>query len=508
MRYRSTILLLTLVATHVSPAQQAGDPDSTFSADGITVTNINPGNDYGLAMALQPDGRIVAAGMTTTTEAPSERVALVRYMPDGSLDSSFGNAGVTSTAIGTIRSQATAVAIQPDGRIIIAGFASSGASSSVFMLARYQPDGSLDNAFGDNGILFDDLGPQNDRANGMVLQPDGRIVVTGQAGGDHAVVRYNADGSRDNSFGIDGIRIMDIAGGVDVANAVVLQPDGYIVVAGHSVSQDDPDAQATLVRYAPDGSLDPTFGTAGIQVSAFTSNDDMSHAIALQADGRIVVAGANIGVGIYQVLLARHLADGSVDASFDDDGFILMPIGSTSTLSSVVVLTDGKILAGGRTDTRFLLMRFESDGAMDDGFGANGVVNTFIGSNASGAGLLVQPDGMALLCGFAWFAPAYADVVVVRYHMDSPAGLTEWGEQPAALRLFPNPVTDNFQLDLPLVDGAWALQVLDATGRLVHQERITGLSSTVDVSALGAGPYHVVAKHGSTNRAGRVMVVR
>ena len=508
MRYRSTILLLTLVATHLSRAQQAGDPDSTFSADGITITNINPGNDYGVAMALEPDGRIVVAGMTATTEVPTERVALVRYMSDGSLDSSFGNEGVTTTPIGTIRSRATAVAIQPDGRIIIAGYAYNGGSSSVFLLVRYQPDGSLDNTFGDNGILLDDVGPMGDRANGMVLQPDGRIVVTGQAGSDFAVVRYNTDGSRDSSFGIDGMRITDIAGGSDEATAVVLQPDGYIVVTGHSVSQDDPDAQVTLVRYAPDGSLDPTFGTAGIQVSAFTDDTDRSNAIALQPDGRIVVVGENFGAGFHQVMLARHLADGSVDDSFDDDGFILMPIGNVSSLSSVVVLADGKILAGGRAVTGFLLMRFESDGAMDDGFGENGVVNTFIGSNASGAGLLVQPDGMALLCGFAWFAPEYADVVVARYHMDSPAGLTEWGEQRAALRLFPNPVSDHFRMDLPLVHGAWALHVHDATGRLVHQERITGLSSTVDVRTLHAGLYHVVAEHSGTIMAGRVMVVR
>lgn len=506
MRCASALLLSALLSTPRASAQQAGDLDSTFSADGIAITNINPGNDFGLAMAVQPDGRIVVAGMTT---APPEHIALVRYLPDGDIDGSFGTDGVVITPVGVLNSRAASIAIQPDGRILIGGEATvDPLAGSVFMLARYHADGTLDNSFGIGGILTDDIGSGAEREMRLALQADGMIVVAGQALLDIAVVRYTTNGSRDSTFATDGLRVMDIDGGPDGAPVVALQQDGNIVAACYSLAATGTDADHALFRCTPNGDLDPAFGTGGIAVHAVTAYDDMPEAIAIQPDGRIVVAGVNIGSGFQRAMLARYLADGSVDASFAQSGATLASVGNWSYFSAMTLLPDGKIVAAGWTDGWFLLMRYNGDGSLDSGFGDDGVVVTEIGSNAWAAGLAIQPDGRLLLCGAAWFAPEYADVIVARYHMDSEAGIIDSGPDHERLQLFPNPVSDSFSLVLPGAAGPWLLRVHDATGRIVYQERTFGPTTRLDARAWSPGIYHVMAEQGTTRLSGRVLVAR
>jgi uncharacterized delta-60 repeat protein len=258
---------VAVVCLAASPASAAaGDLDGIFGTGGTVTTDFAGNGDEARAVALQPDGKIVAAGGAL---GASVDFALARYRPDGTLDTAFGTGGKVTTDFGS-GEQAYAVAVQPDGKIVAAGGAVTG-----FELARYNADGSLDGTFGAGGKVTTrfGLGLPFTRAHAIVLQPDGKIVVAGTATsatvGDFGLARYNPDGTLDASFGAGGKVTTDIRGtdSSDFAWAVTLQPDGKLVVAG-STAGPTGDAFA-LARYTPSGNLDGTFGSGGKVITGF-----------------------------------------------------------------------------------------------------------------------------------------------------------------------------------------------------------------------------------------------
>jgi len=220
------------------------------------------------ALALQGDGKIVAAGRSSYNRGLNSEFALVRYTPDGNLDPTFGSGGKVTTRIRTVDS-ADAVVLQPDGRIVVAGV-SSGGRDLEFAVIRYTPDGSLDPTFGSGGKAVTAMGSRGGAGHlfgpqyiygrvygGIALQSDGKVVGVGSTDEGVILLRYNSDGGLDPSFGTDGKAVIRIGTTGDVARALTLQQDGKIVVAGGSRNE------FALVRYSPDGGLDPTFGTGG-----------------------------------------------------------------------------------------------------------------------------------------------------------------------------------------------------------------------------------------------------
>src|SRR6266545_1086163 len=263
----------------------AGDLDPTFGGDGKVTTNFGSGEEV-RAVAIQADGKIVAAGCIPTA------FALARYMPDGTLDSSFGGDGRVTTDL-TRRGGdcALGVAIQADGKIVAAGHSGFGGPNGKFAVVRYEPGGTLDTTFGGDGRVTTDFTPDADVASRVILRADGKIVAAGQSGvlGTNtmfAVVRYQPDGTLDATFGGDGRVTTDFTRGEDGANAVAIQADGKIVAAGCI-----PTAFA-LARYTPDGTLDSSFGEDGRVTTDLTrSRGDCALGVAIQTDGKIVAAG-------------------------------------------------------------------------------------------------------------------------------------------------------------------------------------------------------------------------
>ncbi len=213
-----------------------GSLDPTFSTDGKVTTDFAGGFDEAFAVALQPDGKIVAAGGAVVGSSPFD-FALTRYNPDGSLDPTFGTDGKATTDFGGT-DEALAMALQPDGKIVAAGQAFTGSSPDFavdFAVARYNPDGSLDSTFGTGGKVTTDFAGF-DAARAVALQPNGKIVAAGGSSFDFAVARYKKHGSLDPSFGPGGKVTTDFASSTDVARAVALQPDGKIVAAGDAAT--------------------------------------------------------------------------------------------------------------------------------------------------------------------------------------------------------------------------------------------------------------------------------
>jgi uncharacterized delta-60 repeat protein len=414
-----TILIFSGGAQIVRAAD--GDLDSTFGNGGKVVTDFNNSTDWLSRVAVQPDGKIVAIGDTH----PSHRGALARYNSDGTLDATFGNGGKVIT-IANVRESAAGLLILPDGKIMISGsidFPSS--SDSSFALLRFNSDGSSDSTFGNSGIVTTNVGPNDDQAYAIARQPDGKIVAAGRRGiqfypseqrkGNVALARYNPDGSIDATFGNGGTVVNDFGQGLEsYALALMIQPDGKIIIAGES-------SYAFLVaRYNADGTLDTTFGNSGHSLANFSNNWDGATDALLQPDGKVVLVGWSVLNSPYDSFaLARFSPDGSFDQSFGNGGKVIMA--DEGDLNAVVLQADGKLIAIGSgnwsSDSRFRLLRFDGSGSLDSTFGSGGIVTTSLGQPSEGLALVLQADGK-LVAGGITSSDQYfqnSDFALVRY---------------------------------------------------------------------------------------------
>jgi len=339
---------------------------------------------FGFATAgvLQPDGRIVAAG-SILVNRPDFDFALARYDAEGVLDAGFGSGGKVTTTFGSTADLAQGVALQPDGRIVVAG--SSGypqQRDEAFALARYNVDGSLDLGFGTGGKVTTKFSsPGDDSARALVLQPDGKIVLIGsdfvatrEGASDFALARYDIDGSLDRTFGTGGKVTTTFGSGSDLANAAVLQPDGKLVVAGYTyVGGVAGQSYFALARYRTDGTLDPSFGSGGRVTTDFGPGGGSAWAAALQPDGKILAAGTGPG-GTFA--LARYRTDGTLDPSFGTGGTVTTPVGlrDEGFANALALGPAGLVVAGGWSSSctyqDFELARYMPDGSLDASFGS------------------------------------------------------------------------------------------------------------------------------------------
>ncbi len=329
---------------------------------------------------------------------------------------------------------AQAVAIQSDGKIIVVGYADTTTSSSDFALARLNTDGTLDPSFGSGGKVITATSASADTASAVSIQPDGKIVVAGQTIGtyerDFALVRYNTNGTPDSSFGTAGIVITPFSSGSnDIANAVAIQADGKIVAAG-STSGGFISGAIALARYNADGTLDNNFGTGG-KVTTYIDSNNVAYSVALQPDGKIVAAGSANGGPISSTgAVVRYNSDGSLDNNFGTGGKVATPVNSNFFFNAIIIQPDGKIVGSGTsafTSTMFILVRYNADGTLDSSFGAGGKVNTPVSSGGNAAsGIGLQPDGKIVVVGYAANSGSNnADFATVRYLGISFALLTE-----------------------------------------------------------------------------------
>ncbi|HEX9302837.1 MAG TPA: delta-60 repeat domain-containing protein, partial [Thermoanaerobaculia bacterium] len=396
---RSVFLPVLFVVALPSFTRAAdGALDLAFGTAGKVITAFGVPAATATSVVLQPDGKIVAAGWLFDETANID-FALARYNADGSLDNSFGIGGRVRTDFFGLDDVANAVALQADGKIIVAGTARVGFDLRI-ALARYNVDGSLDSTFDLNGkaVTPDASGI----AYGVAIQPDGKILV---AGSNFVLVRFNVDGSLDTGFGKGGELVIRGLG----ATALTLQLDGKIVVAGSIDTKSGTGDDFAVARVNSDGSLDKTFGSGGIVTTDFFGSGDVAWAVTLQPDGRIVVGGYaadSLSVGPH-FGVARYNADGSPDLTFDGDGRTSTDFpGFDEVAFGVAVQGDGKILAAGRAfgtaGYDFAIVRYTPNGAEDPGFGTSGRVTTdFFGRSDGIRGILLQPDGKIIAAGGA-----------------------------------------------------------------------------------------------------------
>jgi uncharacterized delta-60 repeat protein len=382
--------------------------DSSFGTNGKAIIPVGSLGDVAYATARQTDGKIIAAGYSAVSGRYD--FSVVRLNSNGSLDNSFDGDGKAIITSGTYGSICYAAAIQTDGKILLAGIAVN--DDYDFAIIRLNINGSLDSSFDGDGIKVIPVSDPffNDECYAITLQADGKILLAGYASyapnnsfQDFAVVRLNTDGSLDSSFAGDGHDVYPVSQFGDKAYGIAVQTDGKIVLAGESFINDH---DIAVLRINSDGSEDSTFAGDGY---AFISNGyrDECRAIKIQTDGKIVVAGRlrNQSDGINDYEINRLNTDGTLDNSFSSDGALVIGIGATDDLATSTALQqDGKIVvagysnAGNFTNT-VSLIRLQTNGDPDSCFSDDGKLIITSAANEYATAVLVQPDNKIVLAG-------------------------------------------------------------------------------------------------------------
>lgn len=337
-----------------------GTLDTTFNGTGEAFMDFQGGHDEGLALALQPDGKIVESGIADNpAQGGVGDFGLARFNSDGTPDVTFGDQGKVMTDFTGRADQSLAVAIQPDGKIVAAGYATGSTTQFDFGIARYNPNGTLDTTFGWAGRVMLDIDKGvNGVTKGLIIQPDGKIVVSGMAymkatgNYDFALARFNTNGALDTTFatyGRAGVVTTDFFGGADTGFNLSLTPDGKLLETGLAYNPRTGNYDMALARYTANGSLDATFGTNGKTALDFFGNYDQGLSIAYQPDGKIVIAGHAYRPGQhFDFALARFSPDGIVDPSFGYGGrFTVNFYNGPDGLHALVITEDGRLLAFG-----------------------------------------------------------------------------------------------------------------------------------------------------------------
>ncbi|MEN9804552.1 MAG: hypothetical protein RIS41_1399 [Actinomycetota bacterium] len=291
---------------------------------------------------------------------------------------------LTTTSVGIDDSQGRSLAVQPDGKIVVAGYAILSGTTRHFMIARYEADGTLDPTFGTGGVSIPTFDGAERTINDIAIDSVGRIVVVGFhyvfPNRYASIARFRSDGSLDPNFNsagpTPGLLTLDLTGDEEIFQSVALHPDDRIVAAGYTYVAND--ANAVLVRLTANGLPDTTFDTDGIVVQPLANGNDFVRSIEIDANGRYVLAGYAQQGAASDMSISRYTTAGALDLSFGVQGRAIIAVGSdTSSTGDVVVRPDGSILVAGMTNfplpNKIVLVRLLNDGSLDPAFGANGL---------------------------------------------------------------------------------------------------------------------------------------
>lgn len=474
----ATCWLTTLLLTASSPAQTPGSLDATFGTNGTALVDVLPDFEESAAyLTVLANGKTLVVGDCDRPNTGRD-FALYRLNANGSPDISFGAGGVV-TESHNLNEERNDVCVdgvlQSDGKIVLAGVTTVGTPASPrLLLMRFNSNGTLDATFGQSGKIV--LGVSNSSLmtwRAVALQSDGKIVAVGRNGAGFTLARFTANGQPDATFGGVGFSIFNTSNfttseGYDVA----VQPDGKIVAVG-SDDTATPVSSLNVIRLNTDGTPDATFGNGGVTRIQLVKSS-VATKVALLANGQILAGGFTTNNAGQQVAtLLRFNSDGSLDDTFGDNGLATLHWSSGSDfVSGLYVQPDGRIVLSGHTLTnqfQYAASRFLADGTPDTGFGTNGVSLTSVGSPATAACGVPGPNNTFVVAGSATFNGGQ-NVAVVRYALGSTVGVAAEPAVATDLRVWPNPVAEQFDCQYFLRENARvSLSLCDASGRAVHR---------------------------------------
>lgn len=477
--------------------------DNTFGSNGIITTDLqDERNDVAKTMVVQTDGKIILAGYSTKVQSGGsiQSIALVRYNKTGSVDQTFGTNGIVIKNIGIENSLINAMALQTDGKIVAVGYLVNKTSQSDFALIRFNSNGTLDNSFGDSGIVSGIVSNRQDQANSIAIQPDGKILVAGFTTNENytdcAILRYNSDGSIDSTFGISGRIIKSFGSADDQINAIALQPNGKILIAG---VKDTTFSDGTFIcsRFNSNGALDSTFGVGGLVTTTSTIGiDNTVNSIALQPDGKIILAGSSKYIDTRVFMALRYDINGALDNTFGTGGRVYTKLtGDLTTAYSVLLQKDNKIILGGNTyrglGFDFAAVRYNSNGTLDSTFGYEGIaINSINGYNDEAYCMAIQSDDKILLGGYSKIINGSEDFALTRYNPSNGLSINEGSLNNYSYSIFPNPT--NYQLTIMNPENnIREFQIFNSTGKIVYSDFMNNNQKTINIDNFTKGVYFI-----------------
>ncbi len=469
------LFLSFFTAISIATLAQPGTLDSDFSSDGKLLLTPSGVSDAVRAVVIQPDQKILLAGQDYSSNLYS--MIVTRLNTDGTKDAGFGSGGDFVRGYGSgNHSRLWATALQPDGKIIVGGH---WRGNSVGVVGRLLANGTMDSTFGVNGFVTHLFGAVQSTVYAVAVQSDSLIVTAGSSTDgflpnvDFSIRRYKPNGTPDSSFSVDGLVSTDFFSGEDIAYAMEITADNKILVCGTAKAAVGTATLFAAARYNFDGTLDVDFGNNGKFSISLSTSQDVAYGLAVQPNGKIVLAGT--GFSLARVL--RLNANGTVDSTFNNVGhtsFSWIRGNSNNVARAVNVQPDGKIVVAGygEKDTAYFCVgRLQANGRMDSTFGVNGMnTTTFLDGGARAYCAALQSNGRLVAAGSTVPPVFYADTVaaVARYYTGINVGLIDFALPSTNPLVYPNPVSDvlNFKYNLAQNETI-SIALYDMQGRLV-----------------------------------------
>ena len=523
MKLKITLIVLSAFLYSTISHAQDGSLDNTFDNDGMLTTAIGTFDDVAYAVALKEDPlnptnynarKILIAGHTYNGN--NYDFLLMQYNNDGSLDNNFGVNGVVTLSIGNYDDKAKTIAIQGDGKIVVAGNSYDG-NKDNFAIARYNADGTIDNTFNGNGYVLTSIGTSGAAINSIAIQSDGSIFAAGYAlfgnNMDFAVAKYTSSGILDNTFDADGIAITAFYNNAEFASTVLVQSDGKIVVFGSTIQNSDYDF--AMVRYNSDGTYDNSFNGNGFITPYFSGNyNEYGNAAVLQNDGKILIAGMNNST-FNDFIVGRVNTDGSMDNTFGLNGFTITDFGTSTDYGEATAMTlqpDNKIIVAGLRNVGvpldFAVARYDQNGALDASFDTDGLVNTNFGGDDQGRATMMQSDGKILVAGSSHDG-TQNKVAIARYNNPSVTATVSVAEHYSnAMLISPNPLIKNTTITLHQALQNAQLEIYNHLGmRCYSKDKINGTQIILERNQLAAGMYFVKINQQGQERYQQKLVI-
>lgn len=519
IQYLTSLIAFLLSILH-SNAQNAGDLDLTFGNNGSVITDLGIGYDQCSGLVVQPDQKIVIAGRAYVNEGwyPT----LIRMNMDGTLDNSFDSDGIAWGDVPhstTLYAEADALVLQPDGKFLYTFYLSFFGGDGL-AVTRFNTDGSIDTGFGTNGTTTIIVVEYGNYSNSMLLQSDGKILVTGrvQASSNSpftaVAVRFTADGLLDETFADDGIFTFFQGNGTQVID-VKQASDGKTVMACSTSYSGYYDY--VIIRLNEDGTFDTTFNEDGISNFNISGSYDAPQFLTLREDGSIIIVGyaySEDGTNTDWAMVSLT-SGGELDTGFGNDGVVIAALGDGNDVAeSVVIAPDGKILVAGYHEDFYIygsVLRYNANGTPDDTFGTDGVTlidaYSYVVEN-----IKLQADGKIVVCGWT----GYSDTN--EHHFTASRLMYEGADAvhnpltiEKGISVFPNPVNDKIMLQWKnnTTNEQVNISISDINGKMVWQAQSTPLNLTqIDTSQLPEGVYSISINGKKTNDTSKFVIAR
>ncbi|RZJ31011.1 MAG: T9SS type A sorting domain-containing protein [Flavobacterium sp.] len=457
---------------------QAYTLDAGFGTGGYLTTAFADNNSFLSSLALQPDGKIITCGHYVN--GALNVLVIARYNADGTPDTAFNGTGILTAAVGSdFPNDYNTVRLQQDGKIVVGGSASV-SGTNYFFLARYNSNGTADAAFGDNGIIITNFAG---RANTIEIQPDNKILIAGyvtsSANGDFGVARFNSDGTLDGDFGVNGLSVINIG---TVSNPLALSgekvkqlkllPDGKILAAGTRYAAAADDIDFAIVRLNADGTLDSDFGTDGKTVTDFGANENL---LSMEMSGeKILLMGTYSTNDDFQpvVVVSQYNIDGSPDTSYAVGGKFIFTYASASQfglVTSSAIDASGKLIIGGilvNEDPDMMVIRLNANGTLDETLDTDGIFTQDLDGAEAALTLMFQPDGKLIAGGQRGYSATSSGFIVARFNTEALR------EDEFSIQTFsagPNPFTSSLQIRLNMAFAEkLTAELIDANGRKIE----------------------------------------